>query len=352
MPATPLRSAHEALGARFTDFGGWEMPLQYGGVIAEHMAVREGVGVFDVTHLGRFQLNGPGATAAIRREFCNDITNIEPGRAQYTMALNAAGGVVDDIIVWRFAEDDYWVMPNGVNFDDLLSRFEAVPDTSLQAIQAGTVLLAVQGPDSPRVLEEVIGVTPGRFRVGAGTFRGGPMWFAGTGYTGEKGAEIAVPIENGTELFGALVAAGATPCGLGARDTLRLEMGYPLWGQDLDEDTTPLEAGWRWVVDWDHDFVGKSALLAEGDRGVKKRLVSFRAADRRPPRHGYELRSDASIGVVTSGNFSPVLGVGIGMGYLSPPMEPGAPLKMDVRGKWVALEPVTLPFLDRAGTGG
>ena len=352
MPATPLRSAHEALGARFTDFGGWEMPLQYGGVIAEHMAVREGVGVFDVTHLGRFQLNGPGATAAIRHELCNDITNIEPGRAQYTMALNAAGGVVDDIIVWRFAEDDYWVMPNGVNFDDLLSRFETVPDTELRAIQSDTVLLAVQGPDSPRVLEQVVGVTPGRFRVGAGTFRGAPMWFAGTGYTGEKGAEIAVPIENGTMLFEALIAAGATPCGLGARDTLRLEMGYPLWGQDLDEDTTPLEAGWRWVVDWDHDFVGKSALLAEGDRGVKKRLVSFRTGDRRPPRHGYELRSGASIGVVTSGNFSPVLGVGIGMGYLSPPMEPGASLEMDVRGKWVAVEPVTLPFLDRSGTVG
>lgn len=352
MPATPLRSAHEALGARFTDFGGWEMPLQYEGVIAEHMAVRTGVGVFDVTHLGRFRLSGPGATAAIRHELCNDITNIDPGRAQYTMALNDVGGVVDDIIVWRFADDDYWVMPNGVNYDDLLDRFGATPDASIEAIQTDTVLLAVQGPGSPQILEQVIGVTPGRFRVGTGTFRGQPMRYAGTGYTGERGAEIAVPIENGPALLEALLDAGATPCGLGARDTLRLEMGYPLWGQDLDEETTPLEAGLDWVVDWDHDFVGKPELLVQSDHGVSKKLVAFRTGDRRPPRHGYELRSGRSIGVVSSGNYSPVLGVGIGMGYLSPPADANAPLTMDVRGNWVSVERVALPFLDRTSTVG
>jgi aminomethyltransferase len=347
MPATPLRSAHEALGARFTDFGGWKMPLQYEGIIAEHMAVRQDVGVFDVTHLGRFELSGPGATAAIRSELCNDISNIGPGQAQYTMALNGAGGVVDDIIVWRLAEDDYWIMPNGINYDDLLARFEGVLGTTLQAVQTATVLLAVQGPRSPEVLEEVIGVVPSRFHVGTGTYQGGPMWYAGTGYTGERGAEIAVPIENGTTLLEELVAAGATPCGLGARDTLRLEMGYPLWGQDLSEKTSPLEAGLSWVVDWGHNFVGKPALLIQADTGLKKKLVAFRTGDRRPPRHGYEIRAGASIGIVSSGNYSPMLGVGIGMGYLSPPPAPGAAARMDVRGNWVDVELVSLPFLDR-----
>ncbi len=148
MPATPLRAAHEALGARFTDFGGWEMPLQYEGVIAEHMAVRRNVGVFDVTHLGRFHLTGPRATKTIRHELCNDIDDIEPGQAQYTMALNASGGVVDDIIVWRFGEEDYWVMPNGVNYDELLARFTSAKNTSAVPIRSETALLAVQGPDS------------------------------------------------------------------------------------------------------------------------------------------------------------------------------------------------------------
>jgi aminomethyltransferase len=347
MPATPLRTMHESLGARFTDFGGWEMPLQYKGVIAEHMAVREHVGVFDVSHLGRFHLTGSGATSAIRHELCNDIEDIEPGRAQYTMALNSSGGVVDDIIVWRFDEDDYWVMPNGVNYDDLLARFEKAKHVTARPIRSETVLLAVQGPESAAVLEEVVGVVPRRFCVEVGVYNDGPMWVAGTGYTGEKGAEIAVPAENGPALLDALVAAGATPCGLGARDTLRLEMGYPLWGQDLDEETTPLEAGLGWVIGWGHDFVGKDALLVEADTGIKKQLVAFRTGDRRPPRHGYEIRSDSSIGVVTSGNFSPVLGYGIGVGYVSPPIDAAATLEMDVRGVWVPLERTELPFLRR-----
>lgn len=345
MPTTPLRAVHERLGARFTDFGGWEMPLQYEGVIAEHMAVRSGAGVFDVTHLGRFRLSGPGATAAINRQFCNNINLIEPGRAQYTMALNESGGVVDDIIIWRFSADDYWVMPNGVNYQELLARFDSADRAAAEANQSETVLLAVQGPDSASLLAEVIGIVPGRFRVETGEFRDGPMWTAGTGYTGERGAEIAVRVEQATALLEALLAAGAKPCGLGARDTLRLEMGYPLWGQDLDEETTPLEAGLSWVVDWDHDFVGKAALCLQQDAGLPKRLVSFRTADRRPPRHGYPLRSGASHGEVTSGNFSPVLGLGIGMGYLSPPRQEDADLEMEVRGTWVPVVPADLPFI-------
>jgi aminomethyltransferase len=323
------------------------MPLSYEGVLAEHMAVRESVGVFDVTHLGRFRLTGPSATAAVVEELCNDITRVGPGRAQYTMALNDSGGVVDDIIVWRFADDDYWVMPNGVNFDDLLRRFISQKGSTAMPVRDETVLLAVQGPDSAEVLEQVIGIVPGRFRVVTGEFAGGPMWAAGTGYTGERGAEVAVPNETGPTLLEALLTAGATPAGLGARDTLRLEMGYPLWGQDLDEETTPLEAGLGWVVSWDHDFRGKAALQQQRDNGLAKQLIAFRTADRRPPRHGYPLRSGESTGSVASGNFSPVLEVGIGMGYLSPPISDDAPLELDVRGDWQAVVRVDPPFIAR-----
>ena len=347
MPDTPLRADHEALGARFTDFGGWEMPLQYEGVIAEHMAVRQSVGVFDITHLGRFRLTGVGAKAAVRNELCNDIDKIKPGRAQYTMALNEAGGVVDDIIIWRFAEDDFWIMPNGVKFDELLARFAASPGVEAVPIRPDTVLFAVQGPYSAGVLDAVVGIVPGRFRVATGEFADGPMWVAGTGYTGEDGAEVAVPNENGSLLLASLLQAGAVPAGLGSRDTLRLEMGYSLWGQDLDEQTSPLEAGLGWIVDWEHDFVGRDALSAQRRKGLTKQLVAFRTADRRPPRHGYPLRSGNSVGEVASGNFSPVLEVGIGMGYLTPPVDDGASLELDVRGKWQSVERVDPPFLDR-----
>ena len=347
MPVTPLRAAHESLGARFTDFGGWEMPVQYQGVIAEHTEVRDGVGVFDVSHLGRFAVTGPGATDLLRSHLCNDVEKVSPGRAQYTMALNHAGGVVDDIIVWRIDEDHYWVIPNGVNFDDVMHPFTmTAPDTvTLQGVQVDTVLLAVQGPDSAAVIGEVLGVTPGRFRVVHGTNSGGPFWAAGTGYTGERGAEIAVPLEAGEQLFTDLIAAGATPCGLGARDTLRLEMGYPLWGQDLDEGTTPLEAGLEWVIAWDHEFTGRDALVAEKERGLRQQLVAFKTEGRTIPRPDHALRSGNSLGRVTSGNFSPILKRGIGMGYLAPPDD--SELDVEIRSSWHRVERVDPPFIDR-----
>lgn len=349
MPVTPLRELHAAMGARFTDFGGWEMPLQYEGVIAEHTAVRESVGVFDVSHLGRFAATGPGATDLLRSHLCNDIAKVGPGRAQYTMALNHAGGVIDDIIVWRIDEEHYWVIPNGVNFDDVMHPFmmTAPEGVSLGGVQDDTVLLAVQGPTSAAVVDAVLGVVPGRFRVFHGEYRGNQMWAAGTGYTGEKGAEIAVPLEMGTRLFGELVEAGAVPCGLGARDTLRLEMGYPLWGQDLDEGTTPLEAGLEWVVAWEHDFTGKDALLAEKERGVRQYLIGFRTEGRTIPRPGHALRAGESVGTVTSGNFSPVLKRGIGLGYVAPPPHADSGVEVEVRGKWHPAERVTPPFIER-----
>jgi aminomethyltransferase len=349
VPQSPLHDLHTELGARFTDFGGWSMPVQYEGVIAEHEAVRQNVGVFDVSHLGRFLVEGPGATGVIQSQLCNDIAKVEPGRAQYTMALNERGGVVDDVIVWRFTEDKYWVMPNGTNFDEILGRFtSSAPDgVQVRALRDGTALVAVQGPDAADIVEQVVGTMPGRFRVQTGTYAGSWYAAAGTGYTGERGAEIAVPAERGDELMKALINAGATPCGLGSRDTLRLEMGYPLWGQDLDEETTPLEAHLGWVVAWDHDFVGKTALEAQRDGGLPKAQVAFSTEGRSIPRHGYRVRAGLSTGTVSSGNFSPTLGHGIGLAYVTPPIEADATLEVEIRGKWIPTTIEALPFLKR-----
>lgn len=347
MDTTPLASRHESLGARFTEFGGWSMPVQYEGVIAEHTAVRESVGVFDVSHLGRFRVGGPGSQEALGAELCNDIAKCEPGRAQYTMALNDRGGVDDDIIVWRFADDAFWLMPNGTNLDEIYGRFASRPGVEVAPRRRDTVLLAVQGPQAPVAIEHVLGSAPGRFRVATGAFAEGPYWAAGTGYTGEPGAEIAVPVGQGARLLDAFLDAGAVPCGLGARDTLRLEMGYPLWGQDLDETTSPLEAGLSWVVAWDHEFVGRPALQAQRDRGLAKQLIAFRTQGRVIPRHGYPMRAGASVGAVSSGNFSPTLGHGIGMGYLAPPLGDGGEIEVQVRGAWHTAEIVKLPFLPR-----
>jgi aminomethyltransferase len=325
------------------------MPLQYEGVVAEHQAVRNGVGVFDVTHLGRFQVSGPGAVKLVLRQLCNDLRKISPGRAQYTMALNQAGGVEDDIIVWWLTEDDLWVMPNGVNSDEIVERFltEGGDQVVVSSVRESTVLLAVQGPDAAALLEATIGVMPGRFRVVSGTYRGTSFTAAGTGYTGERGAEVALPADAAAALLDELLEGGALPCGLGARDTLRLEMGYPLWGQDLDETTTPLEAGLGWVVGWDHDFVGRQALEQQRATGLARQLVAFDTGSRRIARHGFPIRAGEARGVVTSGNFSPVLGLGIGIGYLSPPPAEDAGLEVDIRGTWVPVNQRDTPFIER-----
>jgi aminomethyltransferase len=349
MPSSPLDSVHRAAQARFTDFGGWDMPVQYDSVLAEHRSVRESVGVFDVSHLGRFEVSGPDAVDLVRSQLCNDVARIAPGRAQYTMALNADGGVEDDIIVWWLDDDRLWVMPNGTNSDEIVARFRlaAPAGTSITDVRGDTVLLAVQGPEAPQVAHDVIGSAPGRFRVLRADTPFGGLWVAGTGYTGERGVEIAVGSASAEALWDALTTAGAVPCGLGARDTLRLEMGYPLWGQDLDEATTPLEAGLAWVVAWDHDFVGRPALMRQKSDGVQRRLVGFTTEGRAIPRHGQAIGAGATHGTVTSGNFSPTLGHGIGLAYVTPPPSAGDELIVDIRGRSVPATVVDLPFLDR-----
>jgi aminomethyltransferase len=348
MPQSPIHDVHARTGARFTDFGGWSMPVQYSGVLEEHAAVRNDVGLFDVSHLGRFEVSGPGATDVVRSQLCNDITRITPGRAQYTMALNNSGGVEDDIIVWYLDEDRFWVMPNGTNSAEIVARFaDAAPDdVTISDVRSSTALFAVQGPNAPALVESVLGSSPGRFRVASTEFDGALVVMAGTGYTGERGAELCVPIDVAPALWASLVESGAAPCGLGARDTLRLEMGYPLWGQDLDAVTTPVEAGLSWVVGWDHDFVGKQALV-DSRESPDKALIAFATQGRAIPRHGYEISTTNGSGIVTSGNFSPTLQHGIGLAYVSPPPDEQDKLFVSIRGKDVPAAIVNLPFVTK-----
>ena len=347
---SPLHGAHERLDARFTDFGGWEMPLQYEGTLAEHRAVRSSCGVFDVSHLGRFELAGVGAFDLLDRLLCNDLRRIGPGRAQYTMMLTPEGGVVDDLIVWWLEDERFVVLPNAANHEAVMAAFadEAPADAVVTDLRGESALLAVQGPDAPGLVESVLGAAPKRFRVLDALGPGGSVVAAGTGYTGERGAEIMITADAAPEVLDGLLEAGAVPCGLGARDTLRLEMGLALWGQDLDTSTTPLEADLAWVVGWDHDFIGKEALLEQRDQGIPKRLVGFRFDGRVIPRNGHAMRCGDSVGTVASGNFSPVLGVGIGMGYLAPPPPEGAgTVEVEIRGDWQQARIVEPPFVER-----
>lgn len=337
MNRSPLHETNLQLGARFVGFGGWEMPVRYDSVLAEHRAVRSKAGFFDVSHLGRFELIGEGAHDALNRLLCNNIDRIEPGRCQYTMILNEDGGVIDDMIVWWWEPDRFWVLPNAANQEAVMSMFGAEPGTSVSDIQTGTVMVAVQGPDAPTILDEVIGTTPGRFRCQTVMWGGGELHIAGTGYTGEPGGEIVTDPDTGAALVKALVEEGVTPCGLGARDTLRLEAGFPLWGNDIDQTTTPYEAGIRFVVSLDHPFVGREALERQRSSGVRRLLTGFILEDRGVPRSGYRVRtSGGGEGTVTSGNMSPMLDKGIGLAYISPPPDLEAEvIEVQIRDRWV-----------------
>lgn len=345
MRRSPLHELNERLGARFVDFGGWEMPVQYESVLAEHRAVRESVGLFDVSHLGRFALTGTGARQALSRLLCNDIDHIEPGRCQYTLLLNDRGGVIDDLIVWWRTESEFWVMPNAANHERVMASFESEGYVEVTDLQDETVLLAVQGPGAPALIEDVLGTAPGRFRNVTTEWGDGMVSAAGTGYTGEAGAELCVATPLGEELAKAFLDAGAIPCGLGARDTLRLEAGLTLWGEDIDESTTPLEAGLDFAVSLDHEFVGRDRLVEQSELGLERRLAGFVLDGRGIPRHGHVIRSAAGgEGTVTSGNLSPILQSGVGLAYLSPPVEVGDEIEVSIRDRWVPGRVVEPPF--------
>lgn len=342
---SPLHDVHAARGARFVDFGGWEMPVQYESVLAEHAATRSACGWFDVSHLGRCRVGGSSGLDALLTTFSNNAGALEEGRTQYTMALNDRGGVIDDIIIWRPFGSDHLVLPNAGNHLRVMDLLRG-DGVEIADLRPETFSLAVQGPDAPDILEAVVGTRPRRSRVSHVEFEGIRLTLGGSGYTGEPGGELIGPNHAAASLVAALEAAGARPCGLGARDTLRLEAGLPLWGQDIDETTTPLEAGLDFAVAFDHPFTGRPALEDQLEVGPSKRLVAFRLAGRQIPRHGYRLRSSRGEGVVTSGNFSPTLEYGIGLGYLTD-LEPEA-VEVEIRGAWHSVEVVDLPFYRRA----
>jgi aminomethyltransferase len=353
---SPLHAEHVALGARMVEFGGWEMPIQYTSVLEEHRACRNDAVVFDVSHLGTVEVAGPGAFALLQWAFTNDLGRIAPGRAQYTHLLDTVDAhVVDDIIIWWVGDDQFSVMPNASNVSRLtaaLAEFDDPEgDTTVRDTTANRAVLAVQGPHARERLATIDPqfATVERFGVVAVAWNGASCLIAGTGYTGEDGVEIQIPNARAADLWRAIIGAGVTPAGLGARDTLRLEAGLPLHGHELGEGTTPLQAGLAWVVRFDKgDFRGRAPLLAERDRGIARRLVGLAVDGRQPPRAGSAVvAGGVEVGVVTSGNFSPVLGHGVALAFVRPDMAVGSELGIDVRGRVLPARIVALPFVKR-----
>ena len=341
---SPLHGEHLALGARLTEFGGWEMPLSYPkGTIAEHMACRTDAVAFDVSHLGTVRVEGPDALSLLQENFTNDLGKIGPGRAQYTHLLDPLdASVVDDIIVWWVTPERFDVMPNASNTDSVR---DAIGGTDVTLDRA---IIAVQGPQARSrlgaVLPEVANVA--HFGVAPFVFEGHECIVAGTGYTGEDGLECAVPAVVAPTFWRLVLSAGVSPAGLGARDTLRLEAALPLHSHELGPGITPLQAGLGWVVSWDKgDFRGREALDRERSRGVTRRLRAICLDSRRPP-HAQDqiLVEDEPLGVVTSGNYSPVLSRGIALGFVPPQFEPGATLNIVTRGATTRAKIVRPPF--------
>ena len=342
---SPLDAVHRASGARMVPFGGWDMPLHYElGTIDEHLACRNDAVVFDVSHLGSVRVSGDDALDRLQWAFTNDLGKIAPGRAQYTHLLDEVdASVLDDIIVWWVAEETFDVMPNASNTDRVRAAVGGVETTHERAV------LAVQGPKAKAKLAAVFPEAGqvGRFRVQSLAWEGVPCVVAGTGYTGEAGVEIAVPAAQASDLWTAITGAGVTPAGLGARDTLRLEAALPLHGHELGPGITPLQAGLGWVVAWEKDeFRGREPLAAERERGVARKLVGIATDGRRPPRAECEvIAAGQAVGVVSSGNFSPVLGHGIALAFVRTEIAEGEEVGVDVRGTVLAGRVVPTPFV-------
>lgn len=346
MKRSPLDAVHRRLGAKMVPFGGWEMPLEYTGTIEEHVSCREHSVVFDVSHLGTVRVDGPDALDRLQTALTNDLGKVGPGRAQYTHLLDDAdGSVLDDIIVWWHpgTPDVFDVMPNASNTDRVVEAIGGVDVTEARAV------LAVQGPEA---IERLATVWPqaaavGRFRVDTCEWEGAECLVAGTGYTGERGVEIAVPVEHAESVWNAVVDAGVRPAGLGARDTLRLEAGLPLHGHELGPGITPLQAGLGWVIGWNKPaFRGKAALEREREVGVGRELRGIATEGRRPPRADCAVLSNGEpVGVVSSGNFSPALGHGIAMAFVTPGLPDHHAVEIDVRGSRLPGRIVPMPFV-------
>ncbi|MEO7837397.1 MAG: glycine cleavage system aminomethyltransferase GcvT [Acidimicrobiales bacterium] len=349
----PLDACHRELGARMVDFAGWEMPLSYpGGTVAEHLACRSSAVAFDVSHLGTVRVTGPDAFDRLNTVLTNDLARIGPGLAQYTHLLADDGSVLDDLIVWWLDEQCFDVMPNASNTVAVLGAVGGTDVTGSRAV------IALQGPAARSLLATVApeAAEVSRFAVRSFRWEGEPCVAAGTGYTGEDGVECAVPVDVAPRFWEAVLGAGISPAGLGARDTLRLEAGLPLHGHELGPDITPLQAGLGWVVAWGKPaFQGRHALEAERRDGPRRRLRGLLMEGRQPPRQGYVVRGAGAgldhppVGVITSGNFSPVLEQGIGLALLSPDVLPGHHVEVDMRRRSVAAVVIDPPFVPKRG---
>ena len=364
MQHTPLIGQHRSAGGKLVDFAGWEMPIHYTGVIDEYHAVRSKAGLFDVSHMGRLLVSGPGASAFLQHTTTNDVEQLAVGQAQYSMVCNERGGIKDDIFVYRLKADAYLLCVNASNREKVLVWLldhRLRYGVTLEDQSAKLAQIAIQGPRSRDILAalsttDLTGLRLHHIREAmVGTV---PTLIARTGYTGEFGYELYVAAERSGELWQRLLAQGAAQglklAGLGARDLLRLDMGYLLYGNDIDEDTTPIEAGVEWTVSFaKKEFVGRSSLQALKDRGAVRRLVGVELLEKAVPRHGFVIRlstESAPIGAVTSGNLSPLLQKGIGLAYL--PIShttPGTPLLVDIRGKAVPAQVVNTPFYQKPG---
>jgi aminomethyltransferase len=341
---TPLHDRHVALGARMVPFAGWEMPVQYEGVIQEHRAVREDAGVFDVSHMGELEVEGPRATELLQSLLSNDLSRIDPSGAQYTLLTNDRGGIVDDLIVYRLDPFRYLLIVNASNREEGYAwlKEREVPGSDVRDVSDEYGLIAVQGP---RSLER-LGLDPApAFSFAEGEMGGVTCMVNRTGYTGEQGVELMVMADDADELWDVVLERGVTPCGLGARDSLRLEVCYPLHGNDIGPDTDAISAGLGWVCALDKDFTGVEELRRIDDDGPERRLVAFVMEERAVPRQGMPIVEG---GEVTSGTHSPMLDQGIGMGYVPAGLaQPGTELTIDVRGRHRRARTVEKPIYKR-----
>ena len=362
---TPLHARHRALGARMTPFGGWDMPLQYSGIAEEHRAVRTAAGLFDVSHMGEVEIAGDDALAAVQRIASNDARKLQPGRAQYSALTTPEGTVVDDLLVYQLAAGHYLLVINAANIakDVAWIRKEIAPAGDAVAVNASSryALIALQGPRAAAILQALTGVELDGIEYY--TFANGEVanvraTISRTGYTGEDGFELFVPPAQADAVWSTLLAAGGSegllPAGLGARDTLRLEAGMRLSGQDMDETTTLIEAGLGWTVGWDKEsFIGREALVEQKRTGPARKLVGFEMLDRGIARHGHAVHAGTDrVGRVTSGTLTPFLQKAVGMAYV--PVELAArdtELSIDVRGRRLRARVVRMPFYRRSSRG-
>ncbi len=355
----PLNDLHEKLGAKMVPFAGYNMPVRYSSDIEEHMTVRNGVGVFDVSHMGEFKVEGPQALDLIQRITSNDASKLVDGQAQYTCLPNEQGGIVDDLIVYRIKENDYFIVVNASNIEKDWNWFSKynTKGATLKNLSDDMCLFAVQGPKAVTVLQKLTKTdlsTIKYYHFAIGEFAGvDGVIMSNTGYTGAGGFEIYVNNKDGEKIWNAIFEAGKDenikPIGLGARDTLRLEMGFCLYGNDIDDTTSPMEAGLGWITKFTKEFTNSANLKKQKEDGVKKKLIGFKMIDKGIPRHDYLLKDAAGniTGKVTSGTQSPMLSIGIGLGYITTEFSaPGSEIFVDIRGKVLKAVVSKLPLIN------